>query len=142
MLGAHLQAVQSLARSMPHFCREGSVDITGRAFHDLSEFLQYRQRWVGQCQQFLYMEEFAETWEACAASCSATAEGLRVVLQILAGEEEALKAATCCWLELLVSEILHCYPHLKPQVRPHQWGGVRNRREGRLAVKLPVWPAD
>mmetsp|Transcript_41762 Transcript_41762/g.99065 ORF Transcript_41762/g.99065 Transcript_41762/m.99065 type:complete len:664 (-) Transcript_41762:581-2572(-) len=111
-----LEAAQSLLRSMPHFCREGSVDITGRAFSELPEFLQYRQRWVMQCQQFLGTEELGDVWEDCEASSPGTAEGLRGLLRLLAGEEQAIQAATTSWLELLVAEVLHRYPDLKAQM--------------------------
>jgi len=111
-----LEVVQTILRSLPHFCREGTPDVTGRAFHALPEFLQYRDAWVRECQSLLRGEEHLEMWDACAAAAPATANGLRSLLQVLSGDEDELKGCTASWLELFVAEVLHCYPHLKPQV--------------------------
>ena len=43
--------------------------------------------------------------------------GLRRLVGALAGIEAELLAATENWVELLVAELVHLYPNLKPQVR-------------------------
>mmetsp|Transcript_42154 Transcript_42154/g.107793 ORF Transcript_42154/g.107793 Transcript_42154/m.107793 type:complete len:762 (-) Transcript_42154:164-2449(-) len=111
-----LEVVQTITRSIPHFCREGTADVTGRAFHALPEFLQYRDAWVRQCQAVLYAGEHQEMWDACAAASPTTASGLKELLMLLSGDEGVLRRAASSWLELFIAEVLHCYPHLKPQV--------------------------
>jgi hypothetical protein len=78
------------------------------------------QTTLPDCQSLLRGEEHREMWDACAAAAPATANGLRSLLQVLSGDEDELKGCTASWLELFVAEVLHCYPHLKPQVKPRR----------------------
>ena len=72
-----------------------------------------RTAWLGQCQEVLAAEDL---WDAAADSSPATAAGVKRLLSVLAGVEAALVDATDSWVELLVAELLHLYPNLKPQV--------------------------
>lgn len=69
-------------------------------------------------------------WDACAAASPTTASGLKELLMLLSGDEGVLRRAASSWLELFIAEVLHCYPHLKPQAS----------RPSPLAPCIPLTP--
>lgn len=102
-----LEAATLLLRRFPVLSQQGVVHGAGREFSTPSELLAYRRTWQAQCGALL---RDAALWRGCEAADKATAQGLRAVLAVLAGEEGALAAATASWLELLVASLLHVYP--------------------------------
>ena len=70
-----------------------------------------RHHWLTACNGALDDDPF---WDALNEASASTARGLRGMLEVMVGSQEALQGATVGWLELLVAELLHCYPTLHP----------------------------
>ncbi|GAB4823216.1 hypothetical protein N2152v2_010262 [Parachlorella kessleri] len=121
---AALEAATLLLRRMP--AMETSIAGTagsatavgeGREFTSLSEFIAYRRTWQGEALAVL---RDAALWQQCSRVAPETGEGLRAALSILAGDESAISAAVKGWVELLVAQLLHMYPSVKPQAELKQ----------------------
>ena len=93
-----------------------SAAIKGNANRDsclawLTPVLIRRHQWLTACNGALNDDPF---WDALHEASASTARGLRGMLEVMVGSQEALQGATVGWLELLVAELLHCYPTLHP----------------------------
>ncbi|KAK9803644.1 hypothetical protein WJX72_007957 [[Myrmecia] bisecta] len=113
---AVLQVLESagteLLRRMPRFRPAGQEGL-GQSFQSLPDFERQRQAWKRVCQTILSQEQ--HIWSACAAASPKTAAGLRQLVAILGGDEDSVRHSVRGWLELLVGQLLHVYPLLKPQ---------------------------
>lgn len=116
-LVAGLEAATLLLRRFPLLAAAGGGGAApfagaGRECGSGSEFTAYRRTWQAQCAALAADEGM---WQACEGADIVTANGLRLVLGVLAGEEAALAAASATWLELLVAQLLHIYPTARPR---------------------------
>ena len=116
LVGA-LEAATLLLRRFPVLSAAGVVQGAGRECATPSEFAAYRRTWQAQSAA---LAADGGMWGVCEGADAATARGLRAVLGVLAGDEEALAAAAASWLELLVSQLLHVYPAARPQAELRQ----------------------
>ncbi|KAK9834765.1 hypothetical protein WJX74_009791 [Apatococcus lobatus] len=104
-------AGQDLLRGMPRLHADIPPGCAGEALDSEPDFNLQRQQWLAACNGALDDDPF---WDALHEASASTARGLRGMLEVMVGSQEALQGATVGWLELVVAELLHCYPTLHP----------------------------
>lgn len=119
-----LEAATLLMRRFPTLQQSGAAGpgaaggaSSGREFATPAELLAFHRTWQAQIRAVL---GDAELWAACQEAGPETAEGLRSVLEVAAGQEAALVAAAESWPELLVGQLLHAHPGARPQAELRQ----------------------
>ncbi|XP_058222652.1 nuclear pore complex protein NUP85 isoform X2 [Rhododendron vialii] len=99
-----VEAVAVLISKMPRMRLELAPRKFGECFGTKPDFIKAWEKWRGQISKL----DCSAFWVQC--DHRQTREGLKNLLQIMLGNANILSSATCHWMELHVSYLLHIRP--------------------------------
>ncbi|GAV72758.1 Nucleopor_Nup85 domain-containing protein [Cephalotus follicularis] len=99
-----VEAVAVLISKMPRLRAKIDGGKLGEVFKAKPDFIKAWEKWRGQITKL----ECSSFWIQC--SHPQTREGLKNMLQIMLGNINSLRTATCNWIELYISHFLYIRP--------------------------------